>query len=372
LGQPFKVLINGLHAKSGGGVTYLRNMLPFFAADGAIETHLCIHESQSDIFSDVPDGIILHTMNFRSGFWRLPYYEQILVPRLARDIAATVTFSPANYGPLFAPGQITMLRNALGVAFVEKRFVKTAYWVVAYVGTLLSMIRSKKVIAVSDFVLHTTGKMLSQMFAAKSLVIHHGVSDVYAPPKKEQAREDFILAVSDIYVQKNFGPLLLAVDSIRKKHPGVLLKIAGRKLDQGYFDALQQIITDRSMQDNVSFLGSVTQDELFTLYRSCRFFVFPSLVESFGNPLVEAMASGAPIATSNTAAMPEVVGPAALLFDPANVPEIASALERLYEDEALRHDLCEKSLQRAKSFSWSKTAMATLDVIKSVAARGRG
>jgi glycosyltransferase involved in cell wall biosynthesis len=163
----------------------------------------------------------------------------------------------------------------------------------------------------------------------------------------------------------------LSIDRIRKKYPDVLLKIAGRKIDQGYFDDLQQIIKDLGMQDNVSFLGSVTQGELSTLYRNCRFFVFPSLVESFGNPLVEAMASGAPIATSNTAAMPEVVGRAALLFNPASVPEMASALERLYEDEELRDNLSKRSLQRAQSFSWSKTASATLDVIKNVATEDR-
>ena len=69
--------------------------------------------------------------------------------------------------------------------------------------------------------------------------------------------------------------------------------------------------------------------------------------------------------------MPEVVGMAALLFNPASVPDIASALERLYEDEELRHNLSEKSIQRAQFFSWSKTAKATLEVIKNVAAEGR-
>jgi len=349
----------------------LRNILPFFAADEAMETHLCIHESQYDTYKDVCDGIVLHTMSFHSGFWRLPICEQFLVPRLARDIAATVTFSPANYGPLFAPGQITMLRNALGVAFVEKRVSKVAYWMIVYLGTFLSMIRSRKVIAVSNFVMHTTGKMFPQRFADKFLVIKHGVSDIYSPPQVLQARGNFILAVSDIYVQKNINSLLLAIDEIRKKHPNVLLKIAGRKLDLGYFNGLQRIITNRGMQNNVSFLGSVTQSELSNLYRNCKFFVFPSLVESFGNPLVEAMASGAPIATSNMGAMPEVVGSAAILFDPASITDMANALERLYEDEELRHNLGVKSLHRAQLFSWSKTATATLEVIKNVAGEGR-
>lgn len=367
MGKQFKLLINGLHAKSGGGVTYLRNILPFFAADEDIETHLCIHESQSEAFSDVFEGIVVHTMNFQSGFWRLPIYEQLLVPRLARDIAASVTFSPANYGPLFVRRQITMLRNAIGVAFIEKRISKIPYWLFVYLGTVLSLIFSRKVIAVSDFVTQTTGKLLPKICADKFLVIKHGVGDFYTPPKDGQPREDFILAVSDIYVQKNYDSLLLAVDKIKKKYPNVLLKIAGRKLDKGYYDVLQKIIVDRQMQENVSFLGSVTQSELSDLYRKCKFFVFPSLVESFGNPLIEAMASGAPVASSNKAAMPEIVGSAALFFDPQNITEMASVLKRLCNDELLRDRLSEKSLQRAELFSWSKTAHATLEVIKKVA-----
>ena len=369
--QSFKLLINGLHAKSGGGVTYLRNMLPFFAANRSIETHLCIHESQADLFSDITDGIVLHTMNFNTGFWRLLFWEQLLVPRLARNIAATVTLSPSNYGPLFAPGHITMLRNALGVASIEKRISKIPYWMMLYVGTYLSIIFSSKVIAVSNFVLQTSGKIVPQIFADKFLVIEHGVSDIFTPPQEKQSRGNFILAVSDIYMQKNYSSLLLSVDNIRQQHPYVQLKIAGQKLDNSYFEELQKIITQRGLQGNVSFLGSVTQSELSKLYKTCKFFVFPSLIESFGNPLVEAMASGAPIATSNKAAMPEIVGSAALLFDPTRISEMTNALQRLYEDEELRYSLSVKSLLRSQIFSWSKTADATLKAIKNVAAKSR-
>ncbi len=364
-----KVLINALHAKSGGGVTYLQNILPFFATEKSIETHLCIHESQSDILNFVPEGVVVHILKFRSGFFSLPFYEQILVPRLARHLSISVTFSPANYGPFFSPRHIILLRNTLSVGFLEKRCSKIIYWVLVFFATFFSMIFSKKIIAVSSFVLNSNGKILSLLFRSKSLVIHHGVSNIYKPPKKEQMRDDFILVVSDLYVQKNIETLLLALDRVRKKYPNVLLKIAGRNIDQGYFEQLQRIIMERAMENNVLFLGYVNHSELSILYKQCRFFIFPSLVESFGNPLLEAMASGAPIASSNTAAMPEVIGNAALYFNPRNTTEIADILDKLLKDEKLRNSLSKKSVERAKLFSWSKTAKETLDVIKSAAVR---
>lgn len=370
MAQPLKVLINALHAKSGGGVTYLRNMLPIFATDPSIETHLCIHESQCDVIGELPDGIILHKLNFRPGFWWLAYYEQTLVPSLGRSIGADVTFSPANYGPLMAPGQVIMLRNALGVAFVEKRASKIAYWVVIYLATVLSIFSARRIIAVSEFVMHTTGRMMSALFDKKCTVVHHGVSDIFSPPPEGQGREDFLLAVSDIYVQKNFRNLFLAIDKLKKSHPDILLKVAGRQVDGDYFNALQKLVAELGMEKNVQFLGSVDQAELSSLYRRCKIFVFPSLVESFGNPLVEAMASGAPIATSDAAAMPEVVGPAAILFDPENIHDMAASLERLLENEELRRTLSARAVQRASDFSWNKTAMATIDIIKSAADGG--
>ncbi len=367
--QPLKVLINALHAKSGGGVTYLRNMLPYLAADPSIEVHLCIHDSQSAIIGDLPDGVIPHRMSFRPGFWWLAYYEQTLIPRLARSIGAAVTFSPANYGPLFAPGQVIMIRNALGVAFIEKRLSKIAYWFMIYIATVLSIFRARQVIAVSDFVVHTTGKTMSRWVIKKYSIIHHGVSDVFSPPEKEQQRDSFILAVSDIYVQKNYINLLIVIDRLREKHPDIVLKIAGRPVDGDYYAGLQKIIAERGMQNNIHFLGSVTHEELASLYRQCRLFVFPSLVESFGNPLVEAMASGAPVATSNAAAMPEVAGSVALLFDPDNIDHMTDSLGRLYEDDELRQTLSKLALQRASKFSWSRTAKATIEIFKAAAGR---
>ena len=195
-------------------------------------------------------------------------------------------------------------------------------------------------------------------------VVPHGVDEIFTPPTEGAARDDFLLAVSDIYVQKNLRKLLFALSILRKRHPDIMLKIAGRPVDRGYYDNLLEIVKRENLEGNVEFLGEVTPAGLVDLYRQCGIFVFPSSVETFGNPLVEAMASGAPVACSKTAAMPEVVGEAALFFDPADADDMANAIDRLLADAKLRLDLGRRALDRASGYSWKSTAARTLDVIK--------
>jgi glycosyltransferase involved in cell wall biosynthesis len=117
----------------------------------------------------------------------------------------------------------------------------------------------------------------------------------------------------------------------------------------------------------VRVLGHVPARELADLYRRCALFVFPSLVETFGNPLVEAMASGAPIVSSNAAAMPEVLGEAALFFDPGDTPAMAEGIAAALRDGDLRHRLGARARARARRFSWDETARRTIGVILSCA-----
>ena len=116
-----RVLINALHAKSGGGVTYLRNMLPLMAEDDRLELHLFLHIDQFDLFAPVDDRVRLHVFDFKSDLMNLLLWEQVSLPVLARTMSADVTFSPANYGPLLAPATVIMLRNALAVVGAETR-----------------------------------------------------------------------------------------------------------------------------------------------------------------------------------------------------------------------------------------------------------
>jgi glycosyltransferase involved in cell wall biosynthesis len=120
--------------------------------------------------------------------------------------------------------------------------------------------------------------------------------------------------------------------------------------------------------DRVEETGFVSKSELHDLYRRAAIFAFPSLDEGFGIPALEAMAYGIPVVASNTSALPEVCGEAALLVDPTQVDEIAAALTRLAGDETLRNELKRRGIARASQFPWSSAVDKTWDVYRELLA----
>lgn len=356
------VLINGLHAKSGGGVTYLQNILGELVQDQRLELHLLLHEDQYPLFGEPPEGVRLHLMQFRTGFWRLLLWEQMALPILAREMMATVTFSPANYGPFAAPHPVIMLRNSLAVVQREKRFSKRVYWTMLAMATALSLLTCRRAIAVSEYARRSLSFGLPEWTIKRVQVIPHGVSHRFTPDPSTPREPCTLLAVCDIYVQKNLHTLIQAVADLRIEHPHIRVRVAGRIIDPNYHTELIDQIARLGLEDTVEFLGSCTPDQLIDLYRRCTLFVFPSTIETFGNPLVEAMACGTPIASSNTSAMPEVAGDAARLFNPLDAKEMAGVISGLLSDPVAREKLAQQALQRSQLYSWRQTAIATADV----------
>jgi glycosyltransferase involved in cell wall biosynthesis len=133
----------------------------------------------------------------------------------------------------------------------------------------------------------------------------------------------------------------------------------------GYSTAYEQQLRERARElgvdGDVRFPAWVSAAELEGLWQVARAFVFPSLYEGFGLPVLEAMARGVPVACSNASSLPEVAGDGALLFDPHSEPAIAQALERLLDDDALRARLRARGTARAEQFTWERTARLTLD-----------
>jgi len=359
-----RILLNALHSKSGGGVTYLLNVLPFLTNDERLDIHLCIHRDQLSLFDKVLGTATLHIVDRDlSGLWRLLTFEQFHMPLLSLKIGADIIFSPANYGPLLARKTVILLRNALSVALVERRLGKLTYWAFLYLGTSLSLFRASRAIAVSNYAKYSAAGGVLSMINAPVEIIPHGISEIFCPDDTVERTDDELLVVSDLYVQKNIHTLFKALPIVLQQYPKTKLYIVGKELDPDYASRLKEQAANLEISGHIFFVGSVLPKELPNYYRKCATFLFPSTVETFGNPLVEAMACGAPIACSNTAAMPDVAGEAAEYFNPHRPSEIADVICALLANPKRRAELSELAIKRASLYSWEETARRTSDVL---------
>ncbi|MFC3915076.1 glycosyltransferase family 4 protein [Pseudaeromonas sharmana] len=172
----------------------------------------------------------------------------------------------------------------------------------------------------------------------------------------------YFLCVGNRKKHKNEAALIRAF-SLTNLDPSIKLLFTGSSSDE--HDELSEKL---GLTDRIKYTGLVSDEQLAGLYRGAIGLLFPSLYEGFGLPVIEAMACGIPVLTSNTTSLPEVAGDAALLVNPESIDEIRIGIERLATDQALREDLISKGLERAKLFSWDAVAarvQAVLDEVTS-------
>lgn len=188
----------------------------------------------------------------------------------------------------------------------------------------------------------------------------HGLNKIYARQvrHKYSLPDKYLLFVGTIQPRKNLVRLIEAVSLIGD----INLVIAGKKgwLTEEIYAAPGKF----GVKDRVRFIGRVADPDLPAVYALSSAFVWPSLMEGFGLPLLEAMACGVPIVTSDKGAIPEVVGEAALMVDPQKVKDIAGAINLVLENSDLRQALVEKGYRQVAQFSWIATAKKTLAVLK--------
>ncbi len=173
--------------------------------------------------------------------------------------------------------------------------------------------------------------------------------------------ENYLLFVGSVEPRKNLVTIIEAFARMRAgSHRQEWLVIAGGSGWKN--EEIYQRVHELRLTHVVRFLGFLPTEDLVVLYNACRAFVYPSLYEGFGLPVLEAMACGAPVVTSNVSSLPEVAGDTALLVDPRDVEGIAEAMRAVLEDAQLRTTLRAKGLERASRFSWERTARLTLEV----------
>jgi glycosyltransferase involved in cell wall biosynthesis len=176
-------------------------------------------------------------------------------------------------------------------------------------------------------------------------------------------RGPYFLYVGDMRPYKNVDAALRAFASMSRHEARFV--IVGNK-DTKDSGPLERLVASLGIADSVEFTGYVSDTELAQLYCGATALVFPSLWEGFGLPPLEAMASGCPVITSDVASLPEVCGDAVEYVDPTSTDAIRSAMERVIHEPALREDLRGRGLERARLFSWERTAGEVWQVLESV------
>jgi glycosyltransferase involved in cell wall biosynthesis len=179
---------------------------------------------------------------------------------------------------------------------------------------------------------------------------------------QQPASKPYFLYVGRHDRYKNVSRLIAAFASLASAGNYELWLVGSS--DRRYTPQLQTQVQELRLGDHVKFLDYLPYEQLPTALNQALALVFPSLWEGFGLPVLEAMACGTPVITSNLSSLPEVTGDAALLVDPYKTQAIAAAMQAVAEDAALRSRLSELGLQRASQFSWAKTGQATLEVLE--------
>ncbi|MBN2241514.1 MAG: glycosyltransferase family 4 protein [Acidobacteria bacterium] len=208
-------------------------------------------------------------------------------------------------------------------------------------------------------------------------VVYHGVDARFRPIPRDIAkrriekefgiREPYILYVGKLTARKNIIRILEAYNRFHNEVSGeVKLVLAGRRTmkPEGIGEAIDRL----RLKDRVIELGYLSHEALPDLYSAAEMFLFPSLWEGFGIPIIESMACGTPVVTSDNSCMPEIAGGAALHVNPYSVDDIVEAMRKIHSDTALRQRLTHAGIRRAAGFSWEKAAEQSLEVYKAAVA----
>jgi glycosyltransferase involved in cell wall biosynthesis len=292
-------------------------------------------------------------------------WEQLYLPAASRG---RLLWSPNNTGPLAVSRQVCTIHDIIPIDRPEWFSAQFSAW---YQWLLPKLVhRVQHIIAISDF---TRRRLVQRLGVApgKITVVWNGV-DAQFNPQPEQAIEGmraalgirsprYLLASGSRDPRKNLVRLLEAWERILPVMPEDLeLVLIGREESSLVFATAKA----SEIPERVRFAGYVKQEQLPALYSGALALVYPSLYEGFGLPPLEAMACGTPVVTSSTTSLPEVVGDAAVLVDPANTDAIAEGMMRIVDCANLRGELREAGLARAREITWDWSAKQTMRVLQ--------
>ncbi len=333
----------------------------YFVFVKADEDNTCLSETPNFHIIVVPGGNYV--------FW-----EQIMLPFYAKKYEVEVLHCTSNTAPMFLSMPLVLTLH--DVIFMEKTTGKNTSSNYKKFGNLYRkwlvpkiVGKCQQIVTISEVEQANISKVLGLSKDAIA-VVHNGVSGRFGiKPSTETLEEvrtqlnlkdDFFLFLGNVEPRKNVSNTVKAFVLFAETNAKVKLVITGLK--SSFVEDILTEIGKTDLLNRFVLAGFVAENVLLSLYSEAKVFLYPSLREGFGLPILEAMAFGTPVVTSNISAMPEVAGDAAFLVNPYSVEEIATAMQTAYENETLRQEKIRLGYLRPSMFTWQKTAQKMLNI----------
>ncbi|MHC1774074.1 MAG: glycosyltransferase family 4 protein [Lentimicrobium sp.] len=346
------------------------------------------HENEYFIFvkPDQDDAVIRETPNFKivrlaGGFY--PLWEQIALPKAVKRAGCQILHCTSNTAPVFSSTPLVLTLH--DIIYMERSYFSLLFGSASPYQKFGNMYRklvvpllvskSRKKISVSE----SEKKNIDSYFALEGenqvKAMHNGVSMHFKPvtdaTELKQAREQYHLPDNYFFYLGNTDPKKNTAGTLRAfsafiSQTGSDYKLVMADFSRPNLEKLLQKIDDQTLIDKIVLPGYINNANLPAVYSQCKVFLYPSLRESFGIPIIEAMACGVPVITSGVSSLPEVAGDAAFMVDPEKPEELTTAMIRLVNEPALRDKLIKKGFERIADFSWLSTATNVMNVYREI------
>ncbi|MCD6354850.1 MAG: glycosyltransferase family 4 protein [Prolixibacteraceae bacterium] len=331
---------------------------------------------------DIDNTCIPESPNFKIvelGGGPYPTWEQFALPRAAKAKGCDMLHCTSNTGPIWTKiPLITILHDIIYLESISI-FKKAGTWY-QKIGNMYRrwvvppvVRKSKWVSTVSNF---EKERIKNFMGLGNNLVtIYNGVGEHFQKiedqkilqnaKEKYKLPDNFLFFLGNTDPKKNTPNVLKAFADFNAQSR-VKYKLVMLDYEENALQAILNDIGHPEIRKDIHLTGYVINTDLPAIINQCKVFLYPSLRESFGIPILEGMACGVPVITSNTSSMPEIAGNAALIVDPYKAEEITEAIVKILSNEDLKNELCAKGIARAKQFSWKNMALSYLELYKQV------
>jgi glycosyltransferase involved in cell wall biosynthesis len=369
--------INALYllpGKVGGAETYTRNLVKWLTAiDTRNKYTIFINQESAGIFECLAPGITVAPCPIRATHRPIRIlWEQCVLPFQVRARKIELLLSTGLTSPIFCPAKSVLVLYDLQHINQPHNF----HWLyLLFLKTILyaSAKSADGILTISNHVKNDIVKFY-RIRPERIMVSHLGVDrelfNANRPPlmpaiqKRYGLPKRYLLYAAASLPHKNHARLFEALLHAKKQIPDLKLLLIGAR-DKGE-DVLVQKIRHLGLENDVILLGWVPFEDVPLIYQGCEAFVFPTLHEGFGLPIIESMACGVPVICSHMEPLIEVAGDAAMFVNPLDPEDIAKGIVLLLSDTSARAELVRKGFQRAKEFTWDATAQSTLGFVNSM------